>query len=83
MIPNGDRADNLSARTNINVSADFNAGNDGDLLQDQAIAADLSMRMNHNPIRMGKQQTTSNLAIYGNVGSGHNHPKVVLENSQF
>jgi hypothetical protein len=55
MIANGDRADNLSPRPNINVSTHFNSANNGDLLQYQAIAANLSIGMNHNPIRVGKQ----------------------------
>jgi len=81
MVAYPDRPQNLGARTDVDMTADSGhatvVGADGDLLEQQAIRADLGVWMDDEAIRMRQQQTASQLAIQRNVGASHHAPASV------
>ena len=81
MVTYRNRPQNLRSRTNVNMTTDSRhasvIGTDGDLLEQQAIRADFSVRMDDDPVRMRQQQTAAQLAIERNVGAGHHAPTSV------
>jgi len=81
MVAYADGPQNLGSRTDVYMTADSGhaavVGADRDLLEQQAIRADLGVRMDDNAVRMRQQQTASQLAIQRNVGASHHAPAPV------
>jgi hypothetical protein len=78
-----DRPQNLGARPYVDVTTDSGhasvIGTDGDLLEQQAVRADFSVRMYDDAIRVRQLQSASQLAIQRNVGAGHHAPTSVAQ----
>jgi hypothetical protein len=78
MVAYRDRAQNLGARTNIDMTTDFRramlANTERYLLEQQAVRADFSVRVDDDAIRMRQQQAAAQLAIQRNIGARHDTP---------
>ena len=76
-----DRPQNLGSRTDVHVATDSRyatiIGANRYLLEQQAIRADFSVRVDDYAIRMRQRQTASQFAIQRNVGAGHHAPTSV------
>jgi hypothetical protein len=78
MVAYRDRAQNLGARTNVDMTTDFRravlTNTERYLLEQQAVRTDFSVRMDDDAVRMRQQQAASQLAIERNIGAGHDTP---------
>jgi hypothetical protein len=78
MVPYRDRPQNFGTRTNVDMTTDFRdatvVGTNSDLLEQQAIWPDSSVRMDDDAIRMRQQQTAAQFAIERDVGASHYTP---------
>lgn len=88
MCRNHDPSKNLCPRSDVDMpfehrNASAPSRSKRDLLEDKAIDADLRLWVDYDPIRMRYCEAASNSAVDGDVGSGHNAPKAVLENIEF
>ena len=80
MRPDFDGPQDLGAGTNIDMISDpGNAGAisvaDRNLLKDQAIHADLGVRMDHDAVGMWNEKASADVAVQGDVGTGDGTPK--------
>lgn len=87
VIPYDDRSEEFGSRSNVNMTADNRCPSrfhraQGHLLKDQAVGADASIRMYHDPIRVGQSQPTPDLAGHRNVCAGNGAPEAVPEHRQ-
>jgi hypothetical protein len=88
MSADGDTSEDTRTSSDIDMSRnDWGAWNwatgaDGDLLKQQAVRADLSFWMNHNTVRMGHQQTSSNLRVQWYVRSCNGAPETMLQDDK-
>ena len=85
---NFDRSQNLGAGADIDMVANLGQsiavpGADCNLLEYQAIDSDLGVRMDHDAIGMRNKKTAANLAVEGNIGTGHRAPKAVPNDQPF
>jgi hypothetical protein len=72
----------LGARADVNVTSYTwrscsIAGPDRYLLKNQAIHANLGFGMNNDPVGMRNEQTTTDLAVQRNIGTGDYAPKTM------
>ncbi len=71
VVPYSDRPDQFCARADVNMSA--NGGDpvlrcsNGDLMENQAIYANLCLGMNDDPIGVRKEQPTADRRVYRDV----------------
>jgi hypothetical protein len=83
MVPYRDRPQYFGARTNVDMTADLRyatvISTNGDLLEQQTIWPDSSIRMDNDAIRMRQQQTAAQFAIQGNVGASDYAPTSVSQ----
>ena len=83
MVTDPDRAQNACTRTDIDPSlqdrraASTLHGSDRHLLEQQTVRPNLRCRMNHDTIRMRKDQPALNISIQGDVGLRHHRPEPV------
>ena len=81
MAADRDRPQDFGSRTDVYMTADFGRATlthaKRHLLQQQAIRADFSFRMDDDAIRMRQHQTAAQFAIEGNVGAGNYAPIAV------
>jgi hypothetical protein len=78
MVPYRDRPEYFGPRTNVYMTTDFRyatvVSTNGDLLEQQTIWPDSSVRMDDYAIRMRQQQTAAQFAIQRDVGASHYTP---------
>jgi hypothetical protein len=83
MGPYRDRPQHFGARTNVYMTTDLRCATvvstEGDLLEQQTIWPDSSVRMDDDAIRMRQQQTAAQIAIQGNIGAGYYAPTSVSQ----
>ena len=83
MVPDRDQPQYFGARTNVDMTADLRyatvISTNGDLLEQQTIWPDSSVRMDDDAIRMRQQQTAAQFAIQGNVGASDYAPTSVSQ----
>jgi hypothetical protein len=81
MATDRDRPQNFSSRPDVDMTADSGratlTNTERHLLEQQAIRADFSLRMDDDAVRMRQQQATAQLAIQRNVGAGDYAPASV------
>ena len=77
------RPQNLGSRTDIHVTTDIGhatvIGTNCDLLEQQAVRSDFSVRMYDDAIRMRQQQTAAQFAIERDVGASDYAPTSVSQ----
>jgi hypothetical protein len=78
MVPNRNRPQYLGSRTNVDMTTNLRdaavVSANGDLLEQQAIWPDCSIRMYDDAIRVRQQQTAAQFAIERDVGASHYAP---------
>src|SRR3982750_3755836 len=81
MIANGDAAEQLRARPDINMATDprhsVAAVSQRNLLEDQAIDADLAIRMDDDAVGMGNEQPAPDPARERDVRAGRDRPETM------
>jgi len=77
----GNRPQDLGSRADVYMTADLGratlTNTQRYLLEQQAIRADLGVRMDDDAIRMRQQQTAAQFAIQRNIGAGDHTPIAV------